>query len=225
MSCPKTQHLLVEYFADDLALVAKEELEKHLTECQFCSGELELLLNAKSQLRQWEEEKVPHWDRGVELFRREHRGAETNGGFWHRWQWFPTAASFAMLSLLLFNVSISSDESGMAISFGANQAAMDIESHLAEFEQMQREEMENLVIRVEDRQDANNLRLMQAVLDQTQQATAQSLDQMAGYIEQQRQLDIQDFQVGYQELADSDYKTIRSLQQLATFVSYQDPSN
>jgi hypothetical protein len=66
---------------------------------------------------------------------------------------------------------------------------------------------------------------MQAVLDQTQQATAQSLDQMAGYIEQQRQLDMQDFQVGYQELADSDYKTIRSLQQLATFVSYQDPSN
>jgi hypothetical protein len=36
---------------------------------------------------------------------------------------------------------------------------------------------------------------------------------------------MQDFQVGYQELADSDYKTIRSLQQLATFVSYQDPSN
>jgi soluble cytochrome b562 len=82
--------------------------------------------------------------------------------------------------------------------------------------------MENLAIRVEDRQDANNLRLMQAVLDQAQEATAQSLDQMAGYFEQQRQLDIQDFQVGYQELADSDYETIRSLQQLATFISYQE---
>jgi hypothetical protein len=212
----------VEYFADDLALIAKQELENHLAECPFCSSELELLLNTQSQLGEWEEERVPHWNRGLALFRQEHRSAEPLRGFWHRWQWLPTAASFAMLCLLLFNVSISSDDAGIKISFGADQPALNIESNLADFEQEQREVMENLVIRVEDRQDANNLRLMQAVLDQTQEATAQSLDQMAGYFEEQRQLDMQDFQVGYQELADSDYETIRSLQQLASFISYQE---
>jgi hypothetical protein len=222
MSCSKTQHVLVEYFADDLALIAKKELENHLVECPFCSSELELLLNTQNKLGRWEEESVPHWNRGLALFRQEHRIAEPGRGFWYRWQWIPTVASFAMLCLLLFNVSLSSDDGGIKISFGTDQPRLNIESYLAGFEQQQHEAMENLAIRVEDRQDANNLRLMQAVLDQAQEATAQSLDQMAGYFEQQRQLDIQDFQVGYQELADSDYETIRSLQQLATFISYQE---
>ena len=36
MSCPKTEHLLQEYFADDLAPLIKEEIENHLNFCDHC---------------------------------------------------------------------------------------------------------------------------------------------------------------------------------------------
>ncbi len=93
---------------------------------------------------------------------------------------------------------------------------------LASFEGAQQLEMNQAIERMEDRQDGNNLRMMQAMLEQNQQATAENLEQIYAYFEQQRILDLQDMRVGYQQLVDSDYETIRSLQQLASFVSFQD---
>ena len=53
MSCPKTQHILQEYFADNLASLAKEKIENHLLVCGHCSNELESLLLTQSTLNQW----------------------------------------------------------------------------------------------------------------------------------------------------------------------------
>lgn len=220
MSCPKTQHLLQEYFADDLAPLARDEMESHLTGCEYCNAELERLLLAQSSLRRWQDQRVPHWDRGLELFKREHRAAGHNTGFRLRWQWLPTAASFAMLCVMLLNVSVVSDEQGFSIAFGGG-SSQQIEARLAAFEDQQQSGMRDLVARVEDRQDSNNVQLLQAVMDQTQQTTAENLDRIYAFFEQQRLQDLQDMRVGYQELVDSDYETIRSLQQLAQFVSYQ----
>ena len=47
------------------------------------------------------------------------------------------------------------------------------------------------------------------------------MDRVYAYFEQQRLIDLQDMRVGYQQLVDSDYETIRSLEQLAQFVSYE----
>lgn len=222
MSCPKTQHLLQEYFSDDLAPMAREELDKHLSTCENCNAELESLLLTQSKLQQWQEQGVPHWDRGQELFRREHRASNPEGGFWNRWQWFPTAASFAMLCVLLLNLSIVSGEQGFSISFGETRSPQqDFQALLSSFEQSQQEEMQALVTRIEDRQDSNNVRLLQAVMDQTQQSTVENFEQIYAFFEQQRLLDLQDMRVGYQQLVDSDYETIRSLEQLAQFVSFQ----
>ena len=49
----------------------------------------------------------------------------------------------------------------------------------------------------------------------------ENLDRIYAYFEQQRLRDLEDMRVGYQELVNSDYETIRSLQQLAQFHSYQ----
>jgi len=81
--------------------------------------------------------------------------------------------------------------------------------------------MQQLVARIESRQDSNNVQLLQAVMEQTQQSTADSFDQMYAYFEQQRLLDLQDMRAGYEQLVDSDYETIRSLQQLVNYVGYQ----
>ena len=58
-------------------------------------------------------------------------------------------------------------------------------------------------------------------MEQTQQTTAENFEQIYAYFEQQRLRDLQDMRASYQYLVDSDFETIRSLEQLASFVSYQ----
>ena len=70
MSCPKTQHLLKEYFSDELSLIAKNEIEAHVSSCEFCKAEFRELLEVRKTLEGWQHQRVPHWDRGGELFRR-----------------------------------------------------------------------------------------------------------------------------------------------------------
>ena len=222
MSCPKTQYLLQEYFSEDLSAVARDELDRHLSDCAHCNAELESVLFVQRDIQQWQEQSVPHWDRGRELFRREHRAERPLSQLWLSWQWFPTAASLAMLCVLLFNVSVVSNESGFSVSFGGSSGAnIDLRAQLAQFEQAQRGEMRQLVARVESRQDSNNVQLLQAGMEQAQQSTADSFDQMYAYFEEQRLLDLRDMRAGYEQLVDSDYETIRSLQQLVNYVGYQ----
>jgi hypothetical protein len=222
MSCPKTHYLLQEYFSGDLSGVARNEFDKHLTDCVHCNAELESVLLAQQDLQQWQEQRVPHWDRGLELYRQEHRVGRPVSRLWLSWQWFPTAASLVMLCVLLFNVNVVSNDSGLSIAFGGPAAAdANLTLQLTEFEQAQRAQMQQLVARVESRQDSTNVQLLQAVMEQAQQSTADSFDQMYAYFEQQRLLDLQDMRVGYEQLVDSDYETIRSLQQLVTYVGYQ----
>jgi hypothetical protein len=137
-------------------------------------------------------------------------------------QWFPVAASFLMLTVLLLNTQVVSNDEGFLISFGVSDPnTPDIESQLQVFYESQRQDLNATIQRLEVRQDNNNIELLRAVVAQTQQTTAENLDSMYVFFDQQRLLDLEDMRVGYQELVDSDYETIRSLQQLAQFVSYQ----
>ncbi len=222
MSCPKTQHLLQEYLSEEMSPITRDELDKHLSGCVDCNSELEFLLLAREGLQQWQEQSVPHWDRWLTLFRQEHRAGTALSRLWPGWQWFPTAASLAMLCLLIFNVNVVNNEAGLSISFAAAAPSKaDVQAQLADFQQQQREEMQQLVARVESRQDSNNVQLLQAVREQAQQSTAESFDQIYAYFEQQRLLDLQDMRAGYEQLVDSDYETILSLRQLVNFVGYQ----
>lgn len=221
MSCPKTQHLLQEYFADNLSTVARNEIEKHLAECEFCNSELHALQLTQSGIERWQEQRVPHWDRGVGMFRQEH-GVPAVSRAWSIWQWIPAAASFAMLAVLLLNVSVTSNSEGFDISFGGGSGAVaDLELAIATLQEQQRSEMQDIVNRMEDRLDSNNVRLLQAVMQQTQQTTAENFEQLYAHFEKQRLLDLEDMRVGYEQLVNSDYQTIRSLQQLASFVSFE----
>lgn len=222
MPCPKTEYLIQEYFADDLAPVAREEIEVHFNSCEYCSNELEALLRSQSNLSQWQDQQIPHWDRGMELFRREHSVINEGRGFWSGWQWISTAVSLAMLAVLLLNVNVVSNEEGFSISFdalGAQNAYLD--ARMLAFEQGQKEAMDALVQRIEDSQEGNNIELLQVVMEQAQQTTIENLEVIYAYFERQRLQDLEDMRVGYQELVDNDFATIRSLQQIAQFISYQ----
>mgnify|MGYP001037214227 CR=1 FL=1 len=221
MSCPKTEHLLSRYLAGDMTPLAREELFRHLADCEYCGAEMRGLDSVQRQLGSWNDERVPHWDRGLELFRREHRVPKDHGKLPNLWQWLPTATSIAMLCLLLLNTSLVNSDQGLSVTFGSRLAATEIEAELAGFADAQRAEMQALIARFEQRQDNNNVQLLQAVMEQTQQTTAENLEQIYTYFEQQRLQDLQAMRASYEQLVDSDYETIRSIEQLAQYVSYQ----
>jgi len=227
MSCPKTRHLLIEYFDDSLPPLAREEIEHHLAECRECASELDSVHAVQTRLDGWHEQRVPHWDRGIPLFKEEHGGPAARPGAW-LWQWLPTAASLAMLVLLIFNVSVTRNGNGFTVAFGHRDGSMNesmLTEQLTQFAQQQQQRQEQalqlFLSRIDERQDSNNLRLMQAVLEHTQQLSSENFEQMYSYFEQQRQLDMENVQVGYQQLLDSDFETLRTMEQLASFVEFQ----
>lgn len=224
MSCPKTEHLTKEYFSSDLSEASKQEMESHLRSCDSCNQELESLLLVQSNLESWQDQRVPHWDRTMELYRREHnsndRSNEREARTFDFWRWVPTAASFAMMFLVVLNTNLMVGEQGLSISFGDSSSDSGLESRLVSFEQNQQAELAEFVTRIENRQDSNNMQLMQVVFDQTQQTTAENLERIYTFFEEQRLQDLEDMRVGYQELANNDYETIRSLEQLAQYVSF-----
>jgi len=221
MSCPRTEYLIQEYLNDDPAPAAAAEIDRHLAQCADCRAELDAILQTRQALAGWRAERVPHWDRGRELFRREHRVSAEPRGRFGVWQWLPTAASFAMLCLMLFNTTVVSTGQGFEVSFGGRTAAPELDARLAEFAVAQEQELQSMITRFETRQDSNNLQLLQAVMEQTQQTTSENLERIYAYFEEQRLQDLQDMRSSYQQLVDSDYQTIRSLEQLARYVSFE----
>lgn len=221
MSCPKTDHLLKEYFANELSTIAKQEMESHLRSCTACNAELEGLLLIKGSLTSWQDQRVPHWDRGVELFQREHKTEATFKSGFDFWRWMPTAASFAMLLLVVLNTNLLIENGSVSVSFGGESLDSGLEGRLVAFQENQRAELDDFVTRIENRQDTNNMQLMQVVFDQTQQTTAENLERIYAFFEEQRLQDLEDMRVGYQELIDNDYATVRSIEQLAQYVSFE----
>ena len=65
--------------------------------------------------------------------------------------------------------------------------------------------------------------VIESVVDQFGDSTARSLEQVIAYFESQRQQDLQLLRTSYQQLADSDYATIRSVEQLASLVQGGQP--
>ena len=140
MPCPRTEHLLREYFSDCLDPVMRAEIEHHVAGCPDCAKELRQLRGATASLRQWREVPAPSWDRHLALFRREHgaEGAKSVG--WRlAWQWFPAAACALMLGLLSLNTSVTYRGGALEISFGA-PAMAEVEQRLTEFQRLQTEE-------------------------------------------------------------------------------------
>ena len=185
MPCPRTDHLLREYFSDDLSPVLRAEIEEHVTACADCAAQLRELTAAARELRGWEEIPAPRWDRHMALFQRE-RGESKDRRWRLAWQWIPAAACALMLGLTLLNTSVVYQGGALEISFGSPELTA-VDRRLAEFNRLQAEEREEFA-------------------------------GMLARFEQLRMQDLETMQAGYELLADRDYETVRSLQQLVSLV-------
>ena len=131
-----------------------------------------------------------------------------------------TAACFVMLCVLAFNLQITDYGTGLNISFGKKN--LEMESFIRDVrrvQELQLVEFNAALAEVELIQTKNNARLLQTVLEQTQLYSAQNFDRVVRLCDAQRIQDLEDMRQEYPQLVDSDYKTLRSLQQLASFVS------
>ena len=63
---------------------------------------------------------------------------------------------------------------------------------------------------------------MQAVVRQARESNEASCQQLVGFFEQQRRNDLEQVRASYDQLASSDFETLRSLQQLASYVSFSE---
>jgi len=226
MPCEHTATLVAEYFDDALAPQRRQSLDAHVLQCHECGLALNSARMTAAHLQRWQEQPVPVWSRPRAAERDEPRRSPR----WHWWQWAPLAMSSVLALAVLINVQISTTEQGVAISFGAaseNMAPADLEARLAAFDAQQQAALQALTLTLAQQQSADNARLMEAVIDsvvdQFGDSTARGLEQVIAYFESQRQQDLQLLRTSYQQLADSDYATIRSVAQLASLVQGGQP--
>jgi hypothetical protein len=226
MQCPESVRYLSAYVLDELALSERDAFENHLADCAQCSAELASFDSVKSVLNSWDDEALPasaaaHRERIRHLA--EPLPKQDKASRWpllNWWQWAPSAVSFAVLVLVFMDARFLVDEAGFSVSFGGlkNDASV---FQMAD-QMVDREELQQVIARLEQRQDQNTIALMQAVLNQARESSEANFQQLFAFFEQQRLNDLEQVRASYEQLAESDFETLRSLQQLASYVSFNE---
>jgi hypothetical protein len=221
MACERTATLVADHFDDTLAPRQREALEQHASQCPDCAQALEAALQTQAHLLQWQPQRVPAWSRP----RLPSAPEKSSSLRWTWWQWAPLAVSCVLALAVVLNVQISTGSQGMAIRFGATSTldTAQLDARLAAFDAQQQAALQSVTQALMQQQSDSNARLMEAVIEQVSDSTANSLEQVIAYFESQREQDLRLLQTSYQQLADSDYATIRSVEQLAMLVQGGQP--
>jgi len=222
MQCPESARCLSAYILDELAPSDRKAFKNHLLGCAQCSAELASFERVNTVLNSWDDEALPvsaaaHRERIrnlAEPLSKQEKASRLSLFNW--WQWAPSALSFAVLMLVFMNASFLVDEDGFSVSFGGLKNGASVE------QMVDREELHQVIARLEQRQDQNNIALMQAVLNQTRENSEANFQQLFAFFEQQRLNDLEQVRASYDQLAESDFETLRSLQQLASYVSFNE---
>ncbi|WP_339857687.1 hypothetical protein [Pseudohongiella acticola] len=218
MSCHRTPEIVADHFDRELSPQAREQVQAHVQACEFCRAEIALLAPAQELLRSWQPEAAPEWpapdwtrDHGPAshqprstLPKRRPTMSWANAG-----RWLPLAASLVLSVAVLTQTRLDVSDQGWQVSFGSSAAEAQLQQldvYLAEQASIQQQQ---------------NQQMLAAALQEFGDSTTDSLEQMATWFEQQRELDIQRMEAGFQQLLDRDYQTVSSVQQLASYVQYR----
>jgi len=217
MSCQQTPEIVADHLDIRLSPQARQAVEQHLAGCADCRAEVALLSPVQEMLSTWRDEAVPAWDHGQaraqthmtqghrhSLPRRHGRLSWQNVG-----RWIPLAASLLLSVAVLTQTRLQVSDQGWQISFGgsANDASLQqLDAYIAAQASLQQQQ---------------NQQMLESALQQFGDSTADTLVQLVDWFEQQRELDIQRMEAGFQQLLDRDYQTVNSVQQLASYVQYQ----
>ena len=109
-------------------------------------------------------------------------------------RWAPLAASLVLAIAVMTQTRLEVNESGWQISFGG----------------------------VADNRQAEMQAWVEAALRTHAETTADNVYQWMTWMEQQRELDVQRMEAGFEQLLNRDYQTVDSVRQLASYVMYQE---
>jgi anti-sigma factor RsiW len=221
MSCHQTTDIIADYFDQQLSPQTRQTVQQHVAHCEDCRAEVALLAPAQKTLLAWQNESVPDWDRfkgqgqghGNGPAAHDHRQPLRKRRAGPHWadvrRWIPLAASLVLSVAVLTQTRLDVSAQGWQLSFGgsaAEQQLAQLDVYLAKQARDQRQQ---------------NQQMLETALQQFGDSTADSLYQLVDWFEQQRELDTQRMEAGFQQMLDRDYQTVNSVQQLASFVRYQ----
>jgi len=221
MSCHQTTDIIADYFDQQLSPQARQTVQQHVAHCEDCRAEVALLAPAQKTLLAWQNESVPDWDRvkgqgqghGNGPAAHNHRKRLHKRRAGPSWvdvrRWIPLAASLVLSVAVLTQTRLDVSGEGWRLSFGSSTAERQLaqlDLYLAEQASVQQQQ---------------NQRVLETALQQFSNSTADSLYQLVDWYEQQRELDMQRLEAGFQQMLERDYQTVNSVQQLASFVRYQ----
>lgn len=195
-NCKRTPQIMADYLGARPGSMAAREAAGHVADCPHCQAELSGLEPVTARLRQWREQPAPDWNRrpqgSVPFWRSQ----------WLRWQWAPLAASMALALAVVFNVHVAVDEAGWQVSLGAPAAPPELALNALEERWQQAlarterqlagetmQHIESVVQWVEERREAD-LQMLEASFEQMlerEYETAQSVRQLASYVQYQQQ--------------------------------------
>ncbi len=206
MLCEHTATVVAGYFDSHLSLLARQVMQQHVENCAECQQQTEALRTVVDSTTAWQAQEVPEWNRGAAVGSQlpsPERASRRSAATIHWLQWGPLAASLVMMLAVVFKLQINHSEAGVTLVFGHDRQEQGWQIFAERLEQQQREE---------------SLQMMQVVLQQYGDANSENLNRIVDYFDRQRQLDLQIVQAGYQQLIDSDFETVRSMRQLASYV-------
>tara|TARA_R100001039_G_scaffold35099_1_gene29974 strand:- start:4836 stop:5426 length:591 start_codon:yes stop_codon:yes gene_type:complete len=192
-------------------------VQQHLAACADCRAELALLAPAQEMLLSWQHEPAPDWERShaqsQPLAAPAHRpplpGRHARLSWKDAGRWVPLAASLVLSVAVLTQTRLDVSEQGWQLSFGgdaSNVSWPQLDAYMAAQASLQQQQ---------------NQQMLESALQQFGDNTADTLVQLVDWFEQQRELDIQRMEAGFQQLLDRDYQTVNSVQQLASYVQFQ----
>jgi len=214
MTCERSSEIVIGLFDAHIGKSKRAEFEQHMQGCTYCQAQVDDARLVQARLASWQDEPVPSWRRSAMV------SSKPEAVDWRQrfafWQWAPLACSILLALGVILNVEIRSTDEGFVVAFGQSAGVSR--------EEMQ-EQLAALETGFESRKEEESLRMIETVLGnvmrQYDDNNSRNLEQVIEYFDLQRQQDLQLLQSGYQQLADSDYETIRSVQQLASYVQYQ----
>lgn len=212
MTCPHIADSIADHFEEKLSPTAREKHQRHLAECHECRDEITALHSVPRLLGAWQTQSVPEWDRNVIM--RPHVTRKSLPQRHSRWpsiaRWAPLAASMVLAIAVVTQTRVEVTDAGWSLSFGSSDPTLDadqLQGYLAEYA---------------DNQQAETRQWVEAVLRSHGETTADSVYQWMTWMEQQREIDVQRMEAGFQQLLDRDFQTVDSVRQLASYVMYQE---
>ncbi len=212
MSCPHTPEIIADHCDPDVSAEVLQRHRMHLDTCGVCQQELTYLRSVPGELLRWQSIPVPDWDRsGMIKSTITRKTLPIRSYHWPAIrQWLPLAASLVLAVAVMTQTRLSIGPQGWSLSFGVQSAGLSAE------------QLDEYLTAHANARQAETREWVEEALQTHGQTTADSIYQWMTYIEQQRALDVQRMDAGFEQLMNRDFQTVDSVRQLASYVMYQE---